>query len=699
MLEMQLYITGQRVDIFKDESVTLTDSIQNVRDFEKIFTSFSQSFNLPASKTNNKIFKHYYNFNIEAGYSFDARIKTTAFIELNSLPFRRGYIKLEGVDLKDNIPYSYRVTFFGEIVKLKDAIGESKLSDLLGLGSTAYSSSNIIAMLQRDANQDYGSGLIYDEVVPLITHTQRLFYDSGSSVHNTGNLAPGGNKHGVKWNELKPAMRVNKIIEAIENTFPQLQFSTDFFKNPNNKKFYNLFMWLSRKSGAVENLSGEFEVDTLIEFPSGTSPRNVFSSTGNGLIYLGNYYDWQYVTKWRYQLNYSSGGTYIAEVYNLFGQLVYQSSLQSGSLTINQGDLNVTTPNAELLLYVKTTTPVTFSSITWSGAYYEFDYPNPITDSWNRSTGTLTTGTEFLFDYAKQMPDITVLNFLSGLFRMFNLTAFVQDDGIIKVQPLNEYYQDYSAYRDITEFVGIEKTSVDAALPYRQVKFEFSDTKSFLANKYGEINNKAWGLLQYNNDQNDLTGSLYKVTAPFGHFLFERLNDVNGGAQLDLQWGWSVDKSQNAMLPQPLLFYPVYPGNDTPQIQIVDEVDENNEPVTDVTRVPKSMPFNHYALTPQQGLFQFNFAYEVSEWTGQLSFPETLFSDYEKYIRGVFNPKQRITKVEAMLPLAVLLSIQMNDRIIIAGNNYLINKLTTNLSTGKSQLELLNDFNIESYDA
>ena len=37
MLEMQLYIKGQRVDTFKDESVTLTDSIQNVRDFEKSF--------------------------------------------------------------------------------------------------------------------------------------------------------------------------------------------------------------------------------------------------------------------------------------------------------------------------------------------------------------------------------------------------------------------------------------------------------------------------------------------------------------------------------------------------------------------------------------------------------------------------------------------------------------------------------------
>ncbi len=691
MLEMQLYIKDQRVDIFKDESVTLTDSIQNVRDIEKIFTSFSQSFNLPASKTNNKILKHYYNFNIEQNFAFDARIKTPANIELSSLPFRRGYIKLEGVDLKDNIPYSYRVTFFGEIVKLKDAIGESKLSDLLGLPTTEYSANNIINMLQRNAAQGF------DEVVPLITHTQRLYYDSGSSTHNSGNLAPGGNKHGVKWNELKPAMRVNRIIEAIENTFPQLEFTDDFFKNENNKKFNNLFLWISRKSGAVENLSGEFETLTPIEFPSATSPYNVFSSFYSS-IELNYPHQWNFVSVWRYSLFYGSGGSYIAEVYTAYGQLIYQSPQTSGNLIINKSDLNLPAIPGYigLSLYVRTTQAVTFTQIRFDGQYNNFNTYPATYDNLNLTTGTFVTGTEFLFDYKKQMPDITVLNFLSGLFRMFNLTAFVQDDGKIKVQPLNEYYEDNPVYRDITQYVGIEKSSVDAALPYRQVKFEFADTKSFLANKYGEINNKAWGLLQYNNEQNDLTGSLYKITAPFGHFLYERLNDAQNGQQLNLQWGWSVDKSQNAQLPKPLLFYPIKP-DDTPQISIVDEVDENNEPLNDITRVPGSMPFNHYALTPQQGNFQLNFASEISEWTGELTFGDTLFTAYQKYILSIFDPRQRITKVEVMLPLAVLLQIQMNDRIIIAGNNYTINKLTTNLSTGKSQLELLNDYNIETY--
>ena len=64
MQTLQLYIQGTRIDLFNDESISLTQTIQNVRDIGKVFTDFSKSFTLPASKTNNKIFKHYYNFDI-----------------------------------------------------------------------------------------------------------------------------------------------------------------------------------------------------------------------------------------------------------------------------------------------------------------------------------------------------------------------------------------------------------------------------------------------------------------------------------------------------------------------------------------------------------------------------------------------------------------------------------------------------------
>ena len=53
----RIYTDYVKMDMFKDESLSISDSIQDVRDISKIFTTFSQQFNLPASKKNNKFFK------------------------------------------------------------------------------------------------------------------------------------------------------------------------------------------------------------------------------------------------------------------------------------------------------------------------------------------------------------------------------------------------------------------------------------------------------------------------------------------------------------------------------------------------------------------------------------------------------------------------------------------------------------------
>ena len=83
-----IYNDTNRVDQFKDESVSFTQTIQNVKDLKKIFTEFTKTFALPATKKNNKIFKHYYNYDIVNG--FDARNKVKAALELNDIPFKKG---------------------------------------------------------------------------------------------------------------------------------------------------------------------------------------------------------------------------------------------------------------------------------------------------------------------------------------------------------------------------------------------------------------------------------------------------------------------------------------------------------------------------------------------------------------------------------------------------------------------------------
>ena len=114
--KVQLYIKNDsgdydRVDLYSDETIELTSKIQDLRDIGKIFTDFTQSFNVPASDTNNKIFRHFYNFNITGG-AFDSRKKREAIIQINHLRFKEGKIQINHVKLKNNKPNLYNIIFY-----------------------------------------------------------------------------------------------------------------------------------------------------------------------------------------------------------------------------------------------------------------------------------------------------------------------------------------------------------------------------------------------------------------------------------------------------------------------------------------------------------------------------------------------------------------------------------------------------------
>ena len=131
------------VDLMESDLITLTQVIQDVRSIDKVFTDYSRTFNLPASKNNNKIFKWWYNPDLEG---FDNQVMANARIELNHFAFKEGKIRLESVTMRNNQPSMYKVTFFGNTVTLNDLIGEDKLQNLAWLNNFNHELTN--AMLK-----------------------------------------------------------------------------------------------------------------------------------------------------------------------------------------------------------------------------------------------------------------------------------------------------------------------------------------------------------------------------------------------------------------------------------------------------------------------------------------------------------------------------------------------------------------------
>lgn len=671
MQNIELYIEGQRLDLFGDESVSLTQTIKNAKDVSKVFTAFTQTFNVPASKANNLIFKHYYNFDINNG--FDARTKKASTIELNSFPFKEGKIKLEGVTLKENVAYAYKLTFFGNTVDLKDLLGEDKLNQLVSLNSLSldYKSDEIKSRLQADPTTN-------NIITPLITSgasgtTSRLYYDSsGHGNTPTGNLdfQNGHPEHGVLWTDLKFALRVSKVIEAIETQY-NLTFSNDFF-NSTNLPYYGLFMWLHRKKGDVESGSAAAFVNTIDGWAVASDVKSEMINTSTFRINNDDN-----VNSLVLKLSRSLTNSYDVSV-KRDGQVIFTRSgiTTSFEQVVLTNFINV---GSEYTVTINYNSQVIFNSVAWE---YEYDTQGGVeTDIF--ATSTYVAPAAFEFTITSQIPDIKVIDFLTGIFKMFNLVAYLDDSGVVVIKTLDSYYTSGVNY-DISDYIDVKTSTVNVALPYKEIVFDYKDNKTFLAAIHTQLFSYTWAKEDFTGGEN-LDGGIYKVELPFGHFKFEKILDADDGSDTEIQWGYCVDDNQEAYIGAPFLFYAV-------NVSSGNQISFRSSLTTHDVISSYNVPSNSLALSAATSKDNINFKNELNEYTGNSDFTDTLFEKYYKnYITSIFNSKNRLTKVTAFLPLKILLNFTLADRFDINGRRYKINSINTNLKTGKSDIELLNE--------
>jgi hypothetical protein len=694
MQKVEVYIEGQRAEMFDDVSVTITDTIKDVRDVNKVFTEYSQTFSLPASKTNNKIFKHYYNNDIVGG--FDARIRVPAKLELNSIPFKTGYIKLEGVDLRGNKAHTYRITFFGNTISLKNLLGEDLLSDLDWLNNFSVDENGdnllwnpafIEQYLTESVDDRTVDGVVYPNAiqVPLITHTQRLYYDSdtAASILDSGDLhyhdAGGTHRHGVKWNELKFAIKLKIIIKAIENQYG-IVFSSDFFDNDDS--FQNLYMWLHRTKGGVTTGS---QITEYVSFVEGWSNYvGSISRMSNNALTLTNAVIDSLVL--RLEPNSASiNKSYSVTVFQS-GNVVYQSTSDSGIRSFN-------IPIALLAGYtvqVASNEAVSFDLVRWSVD----TFPNQ-SDTYDT---TFNVAEEFIFNIQQQIPKMKVIDFLTSIFRMFNLVAYVQG-GEMVVKTLDSFYSSYNSY-DITKYVDVSKSQTNVALPFREIVFTYEGLGTFLAKQHNQLFNKDWGREEYKGSTYSgdslkiFSEGIYNYKIPFEHMKFERLIDLNTSDLTDIQWGFCVDDNESSYIGKPLIFYMDLKTLATDErISFVNSVDPvTNEPSSHTPissyYAPANSDLSRTQVSDRQSL---NFSPEPDEWE-LVTTNETLFNNYHiNYISSVFNESNRLNKITAYLPLRILYKYTLADRFIVSGKSYKINSIETDFYTGKSEIELLSD--------
>ena len=766
MMQVQLHIEFtpnlsdyQRIDIFDDENISLKSSIQNIRDIGKVFADFTRTFNIPANKTNNKLFQHAYNPDVDG---FNPLHKRKAKIYLNHMPFREGYIFLQNVKIKNQRPFMYTLIFYGGLVTLKDKLGDKKLESLF-IGDTTfthdYNSSTVKSAFQSGISSQK---LIY----PLITSLKRLYYDSAETLPNyDGNLYVGSTDRdlrGLSFLDLKPAIKVTEIISRIETKF-NLSF-TGFFST--TAIFDNLYLWLSRESGEISDYKNDNDTSQIIQLNNFTT-----SSTELNLVQVvdttsdGNTDTFKFTTisgrsqgSAHSQIVTISGITPTTNnltfraIDKITGETIAEKSSQGQSsfslqvsflrgANIGNGKFkNFLARDYEMVYELEASGTTAFTAEIAhkirSGGSGQANTSQSITyNAFSGSTGT-TLGK---LNIDKHFPDMKILDFITGLFKIFNLTAQVNEPiastPVINVRTLDTFYNDASnnvstGTIDITEFVDVSSHDVEPTKPFNRVSFEYEKSDALLMRQHFSNHNKEFGNTIFDvqdTQTRDLSGTAignesdryspigreYKLQIPFSHLKYERIYDEATNAVTEIQWGYAaggtfkheqltVNKGNyESKSLKPLLFYAIQQTiSDGKPINFMDDsqsITQYFRPANHATVGDDNLPITA-SSAPN---FSLNFDCEFDEWNRRnyCYFDEnteefidnSLFNKYyASYIRGAFNLQKRIFKFKAYLPAKFLTRYKLNDQLKIKDRLYRINSIETNLNTGESKLELLN---------
>jgi hypothetical protein len=673
--EVRVFIEGQQLDLFNDETIEVNSSVQNIADISKTSTDFSQAFTIPATPRNNAIFQHFYQSDVDGTYNFQER--KDGYIEIDMTTFRRGRIQLEKSNVKNGQVENYTITFYGQLTSLKDLFGEDKLTDL------DYSS--VDQAVNLPTLQFFIEGVLgfTDIAYPLISSAEFWQYNTAAANGTTPSWfvptpaseidTPAG---AIDTSELFPALRLSRIMELIEIRYG-ITFSSNFFTTDN---FRNAYLWYKNRDRFeimstpttlnITNFIGQFGTQV---FPNNVpmssfvdNVANTITIQGTSLAGNGGFHEISL------DLQTATAVPFFIDVF-LNGTLFY--SFQGSGIAIVPF-LVISVPDTIGLnnVYTFQARATNIVILDFNLEYYY--YYGPIAPSfvanaiWNVANIPLFPTTSL----QRNAPDLKVSDFFSGVLREFNLTVTgTETPNEFLVETLNYWYASGNVF-DITNFTESTNVDIERVKLYKKISFRYQPSESILNKYYLQT-----GLKEYGNTEQPYPydGGELNIQVPFENLMFNKYTGTN------LQVGFAINSALAPYIPKPCILYYSQDVVATNPIYIKDSTG---------TAVCNSVQIFGQDTNVGGIDYSLNFAPETSTYLG-IPIQQSLFATYYfDYLANLFDPKNRLTNVKAVLPISILTTLKLNDRLIIGNKRYIINDFKTNLTTGETTFNLLNDF-------
>jgi len=240
-------------DLYEDEDIPLTLSVDDFKNAAEQVQSYSKAFNLPATKRNNQIFDNLFEVtrSVQGVASFNPYAKTRCELKQDGFILFEGYLRVIDIQDKEG-EISYNVNLYSEVIALADVLGDRDFNQIdFSELNHAYNYTNI-------KNSAQGA-LALDNALPAGSYagtgstTSVLRYPFVDWEHS---YTVGTNDKPVLPNiesSFRPFIKLTYLIRRIFADTGLFTYTSDFIDN--NTEFQRLYMdfnWGSNGFPAIE---------------------------------------------------------------------------------------------------------------------------------------------------------------------------------------------------------------------------------------------------------------------------------------------------------------------------------------------------------------------------------------------------------------------------------------------------------------
>jgi len=691
-------------DLYEDEDLPLTLSVEEFKDVAENVQSYSKAFNLPGTKRNNRIFD--YMFEVTRaydGYIFSPYRKTKCILEKDGFTLFEGYLRL--IDVSDkNGEISYNVNLYSEVIALADILGDRNFNTL---GFTELEHDYNIDNIKYSWNST-GTGITY-----LNSNTSGLrdandtlkypFVNWNSQIsQSNGTVGTSGNP--VLSNlecAFRPFIQLKYLIDRIFNapatpfTYTSVFFNTGLFKD-----LYMDFNWGSSAEGAAALRQASLFQQYI--FPPSSSTFFLTTYTPSFQSLPINNTESGDNSLWDNTLY-----RFVSDVNNLEVSGEYRLVLSNDSGSPRANELRIAHHNSagvvlELFDIDYAVIPDednkvmegTFECVMQTGDYITTG-ASIVTQNQIQLNHLITPLSFIKFEYDNGASQVDTLldnsrgdlgqwEFFKGLITMFNLVSVVDPNNPnnIIIEPYDDIFVNNPESKELnwTEKIDVSEMKLTPLTELnRNTLFRFvEDEDDYTAEVYKHAVGRQYG--SYESDATDefniLKGIKEIIAEPFASSVIKSLDSAWTDIITPAIYAMDSEGVCESFENSPRILY----NNGKKTTQFPYFVPAQNAGSAE-NGLDTYLQFSHLTTIPTNSATTTTFNFEDWQLIGNVGNPcvNNLFFNYwQNYFNQLYNPDTRIMSIKVNLTAADINTFSFSDFVFLKNRKFRVNKIQYN---------------------